>query len=70
MQKREHLPLKNVPFAKLIKMKTWQMVHFSVANVPFYCIFGCNFINIALFPMFYTDMYLSIHNCHGMTRIC
>ena len=30
MQKKQHSPLNNVPFAKI-----WQMGHFSVANVPF-----------------------------------
>ena len=36
-KKMEHLPLKNVPFAKYSFLPIWRMVHFSVANVPFLC---------------------------------
>ena len=58
----EHLPLKNVPFANMIKMKIWQMGRFSVATVPFFNIFGFNFINIPVFPMFNINICSNINN--------
>ena len=63
MQKREHLPLKNVPFPNLIRIKIGQVGHFSVANVPFFWMFLVSgFINIPLFPMFYINICSNINN--------
>ena len=57
-----HSPLKNVPSANFQTVVNWQMGHFSVVSLAFVYIFWLNLINILIFPIYYTYIYLNINN--------